>query len=398
MKKIDLVILTGGKGSRIKQFLRGKPKPMVKFNNKHFLNYLIQFFGKYNFNNIYLLTGYRSSIIFSKYHNKKFNFIPIKCLNEKKPLGTGGALNSLKKIRKLNDFILVNGDTIFKINPNKLIKSKKKNSIGSIALLKREKKSANNLKLNNLGLKKNQLYLSRVNKLINGGVYFFSKKILRYIPTKPSSLEDDILPYLINERKLNGIVFKDFFLDIGSLNDLKRSPFLLKKNFEKPAVFLDRDGVLNHDNGYVYKIKDFKLRKNVLKALKFIIKKGYYVFIVTNQAGIGKKKYKLSDFEKLHIFIKNKFSKLNIYFDDVKFSPFHPEAKIKKYRVKSNMRKPGNLMIKQIYRDWDIKHSKSFMIGDKKTDKLAAFKSKLFFNYAEYDLFKQFKKIYKKLN
>ena len=132
-----------------------------------------------------------------------------------------------------------------------------------------------------------------------------------------------------------------------------------------------------------------------MKALKFIIKKGYYVFIVTNQAGIGKKKYKLSDFEKLHIFIKNKFSKLNIYFDDVKFSPFHPEAKIKKYRVKSNMRKPGNLMIKQIYRDWDIKHSKSFMIGDKKTDKLAAFKSKLFFNYAEYDLFKQFKKYIK---
>ena len=159
MKKIDLVILTGGKGSRIKQFLRGKPKPMVKFNNKHFLNYLIQFFGKYNFNNIYLLTGYRSSIIFSKYHNKKFNFIPIKCLNEKKPLGTGGALNSLKKIRKLNDFILVNGDTIFKINPNKLIKSKKKNSIGSIALLKREKKSANNLKLNNLGLKKSTVFI-----------------------------------------------------------------------------------------------------------------------------------------------------------------------------------------------------------------------------------------------
>ena len=59
------------------------------------------------------------------------------------------------------------------------------------------------------------------------------------------------------------------------------------------------------------------------------------------------------------------------------------------------MRKPGNLMIKQIYRDWDIKHSKSFMIGDKKTDKLAAFKSKLFFNYAEYDSLNNLKK-YKK--
>ena len=101
---------------------------------------------------------------------------------------------------------------------------------------------------------------------------------------------------------------------------------------------------------------------------------------------------------KNYIFIKNKFSKLNIYFDDVKFSPFHPEAKLKNIELKVILRKPGNLMIKQIYKDWDIKHSKSFMIGDKKTDKLAAFKNKLFFNYAEYDLFKQFKKIYKKLN
>ena len=58
------------------------------------------------------------------------------------------------------------------------------------------------------------------------------------------------------------------------------------------------------------------------------------------------------------------------------------------------MRKPGNLMIKQIYRDWDIKHSKSFMIGDKKTDKLAAFKSKLFL-IIEYDLFKNLKKYIK---
>ncbi len=398
MKKIDLVILAGGKGSRIKNFLVGKPKPMLKFNNKYFLSYIIQFFGKYNFNNIYILTGYRYQIIFQKFHNKKFNFIPIKCLNEKRTMGTGGALNSLKRVKNLNDFVLVNGDTIFKINPLTLIKSKKNKSLGTVALIKKNKSFANNIKLNNLGVKKNLVFFSKIRKLINGGIYFFNKTIINHIPNNFCSLEDEIIPRLITEKKLNGIVFKNFFLDIGSSKSLKISPHLLKNNFTKPAVFLDRDGVINHDYGYVYKINRFKIKNNVLKALKFISNKGYYIFIVTNQAGIAKKKFKLSDFEKLHIYLKSKLSNYNVFLDDVKFSPFHPSSKIKKYKINSQYRKPGNLMIKEIFKNWDIDHNKSFMIGDKKTDKLAALKSNLYFEYDNDDLLKQFRKIYRKLN
>ena len=83
-KKLDLVILVGGKGTRIKKYLNGLPKPMLKFNNKHFLNYIINFTIKYNLNKIYLLTGYKSSIIFKKFHNKTFNFVKIKCIKEGK--------------------------------------------------------------------------------------------------------------------------------------------------------------------------------------------------------------------------------------------------------------------------------------------------------------------------
>ena len=74
MNGIDLVILVGGRGSRIKEYLHNKPKPMVKFNKIYFLQYLINNFSKYPFQRIYLLTGYKNKIIFKNFHKKRFNF------------------------------------------------------------------------------------------------------------------------------------------------------------------------------------------------------------------------------------------------------------------------------------------------------------------------------------
>ena len=68
--RLDLVILAGGKGTRIKQYLKELPKPMSRFNNKYFIEYIIQNYSKYNFNKIYILAGYRSSHIFKKFHKK----------------------------------------------------------------------------------------------------------------------------------------------------------------------------------------------------------------------------------------------------------------------------------------------------------------------------------------
>ena len=125
MNDIDLVILAGGKGSRIKEFLKNKPKPMVKFNNIYFLQYLINNFSKYPFRRIYVLTGYRNEIIFKNFHKKIFNFTEVICLKEKKLMGTGGALLNLKTL-EINDFILANGDTVFDIDLNDFFKSYKK--------------------------------------------------------------------------------------------------------------------------------------------------------------------------------------------------------------------------------------------------------------------------------
>ncbi len=391
MKNIDLVILAGGKGSRIKEYLGNKPKPMIKFNNIHFLQYLINSLSKFSFNKIYILAGFKHKIIFNQFHNKIFNLTKIKCLKEKNLMGTGGALLNLKK-EKVNDFVLVNGDTIFDINVNNLVKSCGKKKLGSVALVS-NKKNTNNYKLHNLSVNNNNLVYQKKGNLMNGGVYFFKKKILNLIPKKKFSLENHFLPKLINKKLLIGKVYKDFFLDIGTPKYLKVSEKKLKHYFKKPAAFLDRDGVINHDFGYVYKQKDFKFKKGVIEGLKYLSEKNYLIFLVTNQAGIAKGIFKVEDFFKLQSYVSKKLLKYNVMINDVQYSPYHPRGRIVKFRKKTNLRKPGNQMIKNIFNKFLIDKKKSFMIGDKISDKKCADKSDIKFYYNEINFKSLIKKI-----
>ena len=116
---------------------------------------------------------------------------------------------------------------------------------------------------------------------------------------------------------------------------------------------------------------------------------------MTNQAGIAKGKFTEENFFKLQKILKNSLSNKNIFFDDVQYCPFHPKGKIKKFQKKSDLRKPGNKMIKNIFQKFLINKKKSFMIGDKLSDKKCAQKSRLRFFYAENNFDKQVKKILK---
>ena len=127
-------------------------------------------------------------------------------------------------------------------------------------------------------------------------------------------------------------------------------------------------------------------------------KKKIYIFIVTNQAGIAKGFFQLSDFYNLQIQFKSFLENKKIFINDIEFCPYHKDAKIINYKKNSLYRKPGNLMIKKINKKWFFNKKKSFMIGDKKTDYMTAKKSNLYFEYVENDLYLQVKKICKKLN
>ena len=136
----------------------------------------------------------------------------------------------------------------------------------------------------------------------------------------------------------------------------------------KPAIFLDRDGVLNVDYGYVNKIKDFEWIKDAREAIGYINSKNYYIFVVTNQSGIAREFYTEKDVVILHDYMVDELKEYGAQINEFFYSPYHPEVYNKKYNHLAHLRKPKTGMLDQAAEKWDIDKNNSFMVGDKDKD------------------------------
>ncbi len=166
---------------------------------------------------------------------------------------------------------------------------------------------------------------------------------------------------------------------------------------KKPAAFLDRDGVINYDYGYIYKYKDFKFRPGVIKGLQYLTKKKIKIFIVTNQSGIARGFFTEKDLILLHNRLKKELLKKKVKLNEIKYSPYHPKGIIKKFSKNHKSRKPNNLMINQLLKKWPVNIKRSFMIGDKLSDQKCAKKSRLYFEFAKKNFYFQIKNILKNI-
>jgi D-glycero-D-manno-heptose 1,7-bisphosphate phosphatase len=137
------------------------------------------------------------------------------------------------------------------------------------------------------------------------------------------------------------------------------------------GFFLDRDGVINIDHGYVYKVEDFEFVKGIFDLTKEAIQKGYLIFVITNQAGIGRGLYTLNDFNHLTNWMIQEFKKKDILLSKVYFSPYHFKHGKGIYKKDHISRKPNPGMIYQARDDFNIDLSRSILIGDKLTDIMA---------------------------
>lgn len=138
------------------------------------------------------------------------------------------------------------------------------------------------------------------------------------------------------------------------------------------AVFLDRDGVVNIDYGYIGQIERFDIIRGTAKALKKLKDMGYLTVLVTNQSGIARGKYTYSDFLKVSAFMQANLSLYDACFDGIYCCPHHDNALIEQYRVSCECRKPKPGMFYSAQKDLQIDLTKSVMIGDHATDLFAA--------------------------
>jgi D-glycero-D-manno-heptose 1,7-bisphosphate phosphatase len=134
------------------------------------------------------------------------------------------------------------------------------------------------------------------------------------------------------------------------------------------ALFLDRDGVININHGYVYTKEDFDFLDGIFDLCRKAVLKGYKIFIVTNQSGIGRGYYSVEDFWALTSWMCDQFDSHGIKIDKVYFSPFHVDAVIPKFKGDHFSRKPNPGMILQAMEEFDLDLDSSIMVGDKASD------------------------------
>jgi len=134
------------------------------------------------------------------------------------------------------------------------------------------------------------------------------------------------------------------------------------------ALFLDRDGVINIEKNYVYKIEDFEFIDGIFELTKSFQDKGYLIIVITNQAGIGRGYYTAKDFHVLNDWMIDQFKQKGITITDVYYCPFHPTHGIDEYKQDSFDRKPNPGMILKAKNQYDINLSESILIGDKDSD------------------------------
>ncbi len=365
-------LLVGGRGTRLGALTEAMPKPMAPVAGRPFLDWQIEEVARHGFERITLLAGYKAEQIAARYGGQTVRGAALEVLVEPEPLGTAGALRLFRDSLDPR-FLLLNGDTMFPTNLLDL----PLHAAGAIATLGL-RRTAPGGRYGTVELAPDgavQGFLARSpdrDGPINGGIYALDAAVVDWIGEGQVSLESDVFPRLAEAGRLRGALYDAPFIDIGIPEDLARAQHEIPDMARRPAAFLDRDGVLIEDTGYPHRPEEARWLPGAAAAVKALNDAGYLVFVVTNQAGVGRGYYAEAQVGVMHRWMADVLAGQGAHVDAFEYCPHHPEAALPEYRQASRRRKPEPGMIEDLLACWSVDVARSFLVGDRETDLQAA--------------------------
>ena len=381
------IILAGGKGTRLKQLSKHIPKPLLKVAEKCVIDYSLDCCEQSNYiDNVYIITHHFSTQFENHINNVNHN-LNINCIKEKKPLGTAGALHSMP-LDSNEDIVIFYADIVCYFDVDHCINFHyKKKAIATLVVHPNDHPYDSDIIIANSQQKITSIsskphdHSAFLPNCVNAGCYVLNSAILKEIPKEISSdFGRDILPKYVKKEPCYAYHTTEYLKDMGTPTRLqqveadilsKKVVNLHRKN-KRPAVFLDRDGVINVEQSYITSPDMLTLYSVTPKAISILNKLGFLVIVITNQAAIARNLMTLQELKNIHNKLETLLGHEGAFLDAIFYCPHHPDkgfkGENKMFKKDCNCRKPKTGMIQDAMKTFNIDLQKSYLIGDSARD------------------------------
>lgn len=409
---LKTIIMAGGKGTRISQMFPDIPKPLIPMTDtagisKPVLQWEIESLVSQGFTDIILTVSYLYEQIEDFFGDGSKLGARISYFVEKTPLGNAGALFKLRPDLGDESFLLLNADSIFEIDFNRMIRFHKEHG-GKVTLFTHPNSHPydSGLLITDTDgsvsewLAKEDPRPKWYNNLVNAGLHVISPSVLdeaihngQVVPDKIGheidgkiykvDLDRMILKPLCGQHVMFSYTSPEYVKDMGTPERYEqvsrdyRCGIVSAKNLSNPqkAIFLDRDGTINRFVGFLTDIEKFELLPDAAEAIRRINESGYLAVIVTNQPVIARGEVSVEELDRIHAKMETLLGASGAYIDALYYCPHHPdkgfEGELPELKFECDCRKPKPGLLLRAASDLNIDLGRSWMVGDGERDILA---------------------------
>lgn len=408
------VIMAGGRGTRIQSIASDIPKPMIPVLGKPVLQYQIENLRRCGFEDIILVTGYLSDPITGYFGDGSGFGVNISYFNEERPMGTAGALHYLRDSLK-EDFLLLMGDLMLSVDFERFMKAHRESKaavtlfvhpnshpfdsdiivtdeVGRLEDFTEDKCSEKISSVKGrpqarpvtgvIGKKEPRGEGFYYHNQVNSGIYAFSGEIPELVPEplEKIDLDRDVIRPLIGKGRVYAYSSSEYVKDMGTperyaeVTEAVETGLAEHRNLahRQKCIFLDRDGTVNVEKGFLNNADGMELLPGAAEALRRVNSSEYLTVIITNQPVIARGECSFEGLDEIMKKFDTLLGREGAYVDGVFYCPHHPDSGFKnevrqlKFRCRCRKGRPG--MILDAAERFNIDLENSWMIGDKTSD------------------------------